>query len=153
MIRISAVGYIAVYKRSTDNDFDLVRMSPDSANYTLSEVVVTANMPQVKNYGSTSLIRVKNTVLSNMGSALDMLAFTPGLYQGPNGIEVNGLGTPIFILDEREINSTQVLELLRSNNVKEIEIERVPSIEYSSDGRPVVKITTVKAINDFYPYP
>lgn len=146
LIRFSAIGFKNIYKSKADNDFNLIVMTSDSK--ILNEITITADMPQVRNYGSKSIIRIKNTILSKMGDASTMFSNTPGLHQGANGIEVNGLGKPIFILDGREINSTEILDLLQANNIKEIEIDRVPSIEYSADGRPLVKITTIKSAND-----
>lgn len=146
LVRFTAVGFKNIYKSKSDNDFNLIVMTSDSK--TLNEITVTADMPQIRNYGSKSIIQIKNTILSKMGDASTMFANTPGLHQGANGIEVNGLGKPTFILDGREINSTEILDLLQANNIKEIEIDRVPSIEYSVEGRPLVKITTIKSAND-----
>lgn len=148
IVRFSSVGYLPLCKNSRDTDFSVVRLLPDKDQYKLDEVVVTARMPMVKNKGSKSTIRVQNTMLSQLGDASMMLANTPGLHKGQNGIEVNGLGEPIYIVDGREVNMKESVLLLRADQIKEIEIDRTPSIEYSSTGRPLVKITTVKSVHD-----
>lgn len=148
IVRFSSVGYLPLCKKSMDTDFSVVRLLPDREQYKLDEVVVTARMPMVKNKGSKSTIRVQNTMLSQLGDASMMLANTPGLHQGQNGIEVNGLGEPIYIVDGKEVNMKETMLLLRPDQIKEIEIDRTPSVEYSSTGRPLVKITTVKSVHD-----
>ena len=135
IVRFSSVGYLPLCKNSRDTDFSVVRLLPDKDQYKLDEVVVTARMPMVKNKGSKSTIRVQNTMLSQLGDASMMLANTPGLHKGQNGIEVNGLGEPIYIVDGREVNMKESVLLLRADQIKEIEIDRTPSIEYSSTGR------------------
>ncbi|MDE7092583.1 MAG: TonB-dependent receptor, partial [Muribaculaceae bacterium] len=66
----------------------------------LKEVVVSTTLPQVKNIGSVSVVRVRGTILSKMGNASSVLENTPGLHKGASGIEVNGLGKPVFIMNE-----------------------------------------------------
>lgn len=116
---------------------------------TLQEVEVAASTPQVKTRGEISTIKVRGTILSHLGNAFSVLAQTPGLHQGASGIEVNGLGTPVFLLNGREIDPAKVLDLLQANTIKEIRINRAPEIAYSSDGKPTVEIILFRPLDDF----
>ncbi|MDE6352011.1 MAG: outer membrane beta-barrel family protein [Muribaculaceae bacterium] len=115
----------------------------------LKEVVVSTTLPQVKNIGSVSVVRVRGTILSKMGNASSVLENTPGLHKGASGIEVNGLGKPVFIMNEHEINPDKVLDMLQANTIKEIRIDRNPDINYSATGRPVVEIVPYKPLDDY----
>ncbi|MDE6809063.1 MAG: outer membrane beta-barrel family protein [Muribaculaceae bacterium] len=115
----------------------------------LKEVVVSATLPQVKNVGSVSVVRVRGTILSKMGNASSVLENTPGLHKGSSGIEVNGLGKPVFILNDREIDPDKILDMLRANTIKEIRIDRNPDVTYSATGRPVVEIVPYKPLDDY----
>ena len=116
--------------------------------YVLNEVVVKASIPQVRKNGPISTIKVKGTILSKMGNVSTMLSNTPGLHKGASGLEVNGLGKPIFILNDREIDPDKVLDLLQANTVKEIKINKAPDITYSTDGRPTVEIILFRPVDD-----
>ena len=115
----------------------------------LKEVVVSATLPQVKNIGSVSVVRVRGTILSKMGNASSVLENTPGLHKGSSGIEVNGLGKPVFIMNDREIDPDKILDMLRANTIKEIRIDRNPDVTYSATGRPVVEIVPYKPLDDY----
>lgn len=120
-----------------------------SRTISLDSVVVTGRSPQVRTKGDATKIQVANSVLAKMGNVSTMLAHTPGMHTENNQIIVNGLGEPIFVLDGRILKSTEALTTLQADNIKTIEIDRSPSVEYSAEGRPVVKITTIKHVNDY----
>lgn len=123
--------------------------STHTHTHILNEVVVKASIPQVKTKGSVSTVRIKGTVLSQMGNASTMLANTPGLHKGASGIEVNGHGKPIFILNDREIDPNKVLDLLQANTIKEIKINKAPDLSHSTDGRPTIEIILNRPADDF----
>lgn len=122
---------------------------PQDSTITLGEVVVSGYIPQVKTEGPISTVKVRGTLLSKMGNAATILANMPGLHKGASGIEVNGLGKPIFLLNGREIDPDKVLEMLQANTIKEVKINRMPDISYSADGRCTVEIITFKQPDDF----
>lgn len=124
-------------------------MDTDSSKILLNEVVVKGYVPQVKTNGSVSTVKIKGTVLSQMGNASTMLANTPGLHQGASSIEVNGLGKPIFILNGKEIDPNKILDLLQANTIKEIRINKAPDFSYSTDGRPTVEIILDRPLDDY----
>lgn len=115
----------------------------------LDSVVVTGRVPQVSENGGTTKIMVEKTVLARMGGADIMLAHTPGLHFENGEIVVNGMGKPVFVVDGRVLTDNSVLSVIQANNIKYIEIDKLPSAKYSPDGRPVIRITSMKKINDF----
>ena len=124
---------------------------PDSTilkTVSLDSITVIGRMPKVKTSGSTTTIQVSNTVLAQMGTVVNMLSHTPGLHVGSEDIEVNGLGVPVYVLDGRVLNDPSVLLTLQAKNIKKIDIDKMPSAQYSPEGQPVVKITTIKHLSD-----
>lgn len=115
----------------------------------LDSVVVTGRVPRVRQNGGTTRIMVDKTVLSRMGALDVMLAHTPGLHSENGEIVVNGKGQPIFVVDGRIIKDNAVLSTLQADNIKHIEIDRLPSVEFSPDGAPVIRITSKRHINDY----
>lgn len=115
----------------------------------LDSVVVTGRVPQVRNKGAISKVIVANTMLSKMGDAMTMLANTPGLYEENGAIKVDGYGTPIYVLDGRVLKNSDELNALQADNIRSIEIDKMPSAEYGSSMQPVVKITTIKRAKDY----
>ena len=53
----------------------------------------------------------------------------------------------IVLLNDRELRDNNILEVLNAKDVKSIEIDRSPGILYQ--GKIVIKIETVKKINDY----
>lgn len=126
--------------------------APDSTTIftiELDSVTITGRAPQIRTVGSKTNIQVNNTVLAKMGNVINMLSHTPGLHFSNNGIEVNGLGAPVYVINGKIINDPSVLLSMQAQNIKKIEIDRMPSVQYSPEGQPVIKITTIKKLNDY----
>ena len=115
----------------------------------LAEAVVKGRRPTVRTKGSKTTVDVKNSVLSDMGSVKDMLEYVPGLMpDGSGGVKVPGRGRPLIEIDGREVTQQSLLDVLKSDNVDEIEIDRAPSVAYDSKVRAVVRIKTKRGIQD-----
>ncbi|MDE6329441.1 MAG: outer membrane beta-barrel protein [Muribaculaceae bacterium] len=117
----------------------------------LSELVVTANPKIITKEGSITKIKIHGTPFSQMGSVADMLGNVPGLMNIGNGIQVAGLGTPIYYLDGRELTDISQLNVLQSSDIKDIRIERAPGPEYPAGTKAVVLLTTYNPLkNNIY---
>lgn len=116
---------------------------------TLDSLVVVGRQPVVKTRGNISTIRVKGSVLADMGSVTDMLDKVPGLTSTPEGIVVVGRGTPVYEIDGRIVQQRDMLKAMQANAVESLEIDRFPSATYPAGTKAVVRIKTIKHINDF----
>lgn len=140
---------------ASDNEvvtIDTLQVSKDikkDSVVNLKEVIVSGSADQIKTIGSITTVKVRGTQLARMGNVYNMLANTPGLHRGASGIEVNGMGSPIFIMNGREISHSKILDMLQSKQIKEIKIDRSPDNEYSSAGKPIVEIVLYKPIDDY----
>ena len=120
-----------------------------SRSISMDTVVVTGRTPQIKNKGNITKIMVTNTVLAKMGDALTMLSHTPGLHDENGKIVVNGYGDPTYVLNGRVLKSSDELGTLQADNIKSIEIDKMPSGEYGAKDQPIIKITTIKYVKDY----
>lgn len=108
IISILIIGLIPAFGQITTNDSTNITVYKeqsvlDSVRQTinLEEVVVMGKAPQVKIEGAITTVRIQGTQLSRIGNANKILANTPGLHLGGNGIEVNGMGKPVFVMNGR----------------------------------------------------
>lgn len=157
IISIFLLGLISSYGQNTNNDsinntVNTNQSLLDSTRQTidLKEVVVTGKTPQVKIEGAITTVRIQGTQLSRIGNANKILANTPGLHLGGEGIEVNGMGKPIFVMNGREIDPNKVFPSLKGNRLKEIKINKSPDNEYSASGQPIVEVVLTKPLDDYF---
>ncbi|QZT36294.1 TonB-dependent receptor [Halosquirtibacter xylanolyticus] len=109
----------------------------------LQEVVVSVRRPKVKQQAGKSVISVANTSLSDLGNSMDVLKRTPGvLVDNKNNITIFGKGTPLIIIDGREVTSKEELQVLESSNIQDIEIDKNPSATTDASASSIVRITT-----------
>ena len=117
---------------------DSLAQSTDTSYVTLDEITVSADHIRVS--GSLTTISIPGTAYAKTGSALTMLPNLPGLMLSSNGIEVVGLGSPLFVLNGRELKNISELKAIKSDDVKEVKIERSPGPKY--EGNTVAVVST-----------
>ena len=114
----------------------------------LDSVVITSSPKVVRQKGTAIYVRVRNTIYEDMGNVFNMLENVPGIIRTAEGLEVRGRGKPIYVIDGREIKQEDVLNVLSSNEIESITIERSPSSAYSSKTGAVVFIKTRQYFKD-----
>lgn len=147
LLRISSIGYNTVYKQcGVSSNLGTVILGTEAQ--TLNEVVVRANLPKTRLKGESLITNVQNSVLSNAGSANDVLAKIPGI-QGKNGnFTVFGKGTPVFYVNGRLIRDLSELDQLHSSDIKSVEVVNNPGAQYDATVKAVVLIYTVKPMGE-----
>lgn len=115
----------------------------------ISEVVVTAKSPMIRQTNGSMVINVQGSSLSSAGDMMDLLKRSPGIIiDSKDQITVFGKGTPIIFIDDKEVKAPEELSSLQSSDIARIEIIRNPSAIYSAAGRAVLKIITKTAQKD-----
>ena len=114
----------------------------------LEGAVVQVVMPKTKLTGEGLQTSVRGSVLENAGSASDVLAKTPGIIKGQNGLEVIGKGSPMVYINGRRVTDTSELDRLQSNEIQSIEVITNPGAQYDATVRSVVRIRTVRRQGD-----
>ena len=140
LLQVSCIGYETQYQPASSG-INIV-LAEDSQM--LGEVVVKAQLPKTKLTGEGLQTNVKGSVLENVGTADDVLAKTPGLIKGPNGLEVMGKGSPLIYINGRKVTDNSELNRLQSNEIQSVEVITNPGAQYDATVRSVVRIRTVK---------
>lgn len=146
IFKFSSLGYYDLIKvdnaQSINNgNFKMLEKSID-----LEEIVVTSKLPRVINKTDRYVVEVENTSISDAGNAVNALSRTPFVIVDKinNEVTIAGKGTTLILINNRRITSQQELEMLNSQDIKEIEVIENPSAKYEAEGHSVINIITKK---------
>ncbi len=140
IVQISFIGYETVYR--TLNDLETVKLTPDSEM--IGKAVVKATLPKTEIKGDAFVTKVENSVLSEVGSASDVLIKLPGVTYKDEAYEVFGKGTPLIFINGRQVRDNAELEQLNSNEIRNVEVVQNPGARYNGDVRAVIRIQTIR---------
>ena len=118
IMMVSILGYQTLYLTPVDGA--VITLKEDTAM--LEGATVSAVMPKTKLTGEGLLTSVRGSVLENAGTAKDVLAKTPGMIKGQNGLEVIGKGSPLVYINGRKVTDSSELDRLQSNEIQIIEV-------------------------------
>ena len=110
----------------------------------LDEAVVRAVMPKTKLTGNSMITTIQGTVLSNSGTAHEILSKVPGMTQRDDELEVVGKGKPVFYVNGRKVQDLEELKALHSSEIQNVEVITNPGALYEASVSAVVRIRTVK---------
>ena len=150
-LSFSSVGYqtkkINLSIKET-NDINLPNIILKQSNVTLGEVIVKAKQnPLTINKGIFTL-NVNKSILKEQNSLFNILSFLPGVLASEDKITIIGKGTPLILLNDKEVKSLSELEILNPKQIKEVSIDSHPSAEYSSKYSSVIRISTIDMLKD-----
>ncbi|MBO7118629.1 MAG: carboxypeptidase regulatory-like domain-containing protein, partial [Bacteroidales bacterium] len=144
IMMVAMIGYGTQYLTPVDGA--VITLVEDALM--LEGAVATAVMPKTKLTGEGLQTSVRGSVLENVGTANDVLARTPGVVKGQNGLEVIGKGTPLVYINGRKMTDASELDRLQSNEIQSVEVITNPGAQYDATVRSVVRIRTVKRQGD-----
>ena len=146
LLKVSSVGYIIRYIDARQGNVGDIQMQPDTQM--LGEVVVKGHVPQFQMGNEGLVTNVENTLLSQLGTASDVLKHVPGIIAKDDQYEVFGKGTPIIYINGRRMRNNRELEQLKSTDIKSIELITNPGAKYDATVGAIVKIQTVRKAGD-----
>ena len=130
LARISFVGYKTIYKQCKKGE-----------------------RPAYKAVSGGMSIAIAGTILSDMGTALDVLGQLPRIDVTGNGnISVYGAGTPVIYINNRKLHDMTELSRLKSNDIKSIDIITSPGAKYDRSISSVIRIRTIKPQGDGFSF-
>lgn len=112
----------------------------------LNEVVIEAHRKLIKIKGNTLIAHVANTELSNLGSAKDVLSRLPLVSTEGEKITIMGKDNVLIFVDNRPLRDNSELQMLRSENIKDVQIISSPGAEYDPEIKAVIKIQTKQSV-------
>ena len=146
ILKVTSVGYIVKYIDARQGNVGDIQMQPDTQM--LGEVIVKGHVPQFQMGNEGLVTNVENTLLSQLGTASDVLKHVPGIIAKDDQYEVFGKGTPIIYINGRKIRNLRELEQLKSTDIKSIELITNPGAKYDATVGAIVKIQTVRKTGD-----
>lgn len=146
MLRLSSVGYKTVYA-DIPEDGKMGRMQMEEDSRILGNVVVKAVRPTTKLKGSTLITSVENSVLSQLGTAKDVLMKMPGVIDKNDKFEVFGKGEPLVYIDGRLMRDRSELDRVDSEDIKSVEVIMNPGARYDATVDAVIRIKTKRNRN------
>ena len=147
-VQISFIGYETEY-RTLDN-LALIKLTPDTE--VLGKAVVKATLPKTEIKGDAFVTKIENSVLSEAGSANDVLEKLPGVTFKDESFEVFGKGVPLIFINGRQVRDNAELEQLNSKDIKSVEVVQNPGARYDASVRSVIRIQTIKKQGDGFSF-
>lgn len=142
LMKVSSISYRTVYRNTSPGMAEDILLPSELVS--LGEAVVTAKRPDYQIKDGTLVTRIENSVLSQSGTANDVLKNIPGV-QGQEGeFKVFGKGVPLIYINGREIRDRSELDRLSSADIRQIEVITNPGARYGADVKSVIRIKTVK---------
>ena len=122
LLKVTSLGYkdTTLFVQSATEKLPDIRL--DIQSYVLNEVVVKASQPMFSMRNNRISLNVAGTVLSESGSAIDVLQKTARVKVDESGISVLGAGKALIIVDGKELPNNQALEMLSSSEIQRIDV-------------------------------
>ena len=139
LLKVSYIGYeTKIVKGDTERKLTIVLL-PNSVQ--MDEVVVQSLKPVTRLEGDALVTNVKGSILEKLGSAKDVLGRLPGVLDNMGNIEVLGKGVPVYYLNGRQVYDLHILDQLKSDKIKKIEVVMNPGARYDASVKAVIRIT------------
>ena len=146
LARVSYVGYKTVYRLFCSEQAGTIKMQPD--NYTIKGVVVKGEKPQYKLTTDGITVDIQNSILKDIGTADEMLSMLP-LVQGEDGrFTIFAKGTPEIYINNRKVQNVKDLKLLKSADIKSVDVITSPGAKYNAEVNAVIRIKTMRPQDD-----
>lgn len=139
LVIISHIGYRTA---SLPANADMGTVVLENKTEILGDVVVTA--PNIRFDNGRLHVNVQHSMLSNTGNGIEVLSLLPFINRSSDGISVIGRGTPSIYIDNRKVQSTDELQKLSSDEIKNVEIDLHPGASYGNNIRAVIKVSTLR---------
>ena len=144
IMMVSILGYKTLYMAPVDGA--VITLMEDASM--LEGAAVSVVMPKTKLTGEGLQTGIRGSVLENAGTAKDVLAKTPGMIKGQNGLEVIGKGSPLVYINGRKVTDSSELDRLQSNEIQSVEVITNPGAQYDATVKSVVRIRTIRRLGD-----
>ena len=146
IVKIACVGYKPVTKNVAVGKMGTIAMAPET--YTLNGVTVKGEVPQYKMTSGGMTVEIQHSILHDIGTADDLLSMLP-MVQGKDGkFNVLAKGEPEIYINNKKVTNAHELKLLKSNDVKSVDIITAPGAQYNAEVNAVIRIKTLKTQGD-----
>lgn len=145
--KISYVGYETVYRLFTQEDAGTIRIKPSTFHLKTIKVKGHQQLYRLTRGGMT--VDVEHSLLRQVGTAHDVLKLLPRVNVGAKGdISVFAKGRPEVYINNRLVRESDDLNMLKSTDIKSIDIITNPGARYNSAVQSVIRIRTKRPEGD-----
>jgi hypothetical protein len=130
-VEVSYVGYKKV-RVPVINLPEAVKTITLQSSNVLNEVTIKAKKPTYRYSKGSLVVDVGRSSLAAMPDISSVMNFIPGVVYSDNGVKILGSGTPLILLNGKEISSFTEIELLQPSAIWSITVDRTPTAKYSS---------------------
>ncbi len=142
IVRISSVGYKPFVRSTNVGDMGRVTMLPDAIM--IQGVTVKSDRPATRLTPEGFTTQVFGTLLSDLGTAADVLGQIPRVSGDGGNFTVFGKGTPVIYINGKKVNDNNELQRLSSTEIKSVDVITSPGARYSAEAKAVIRIHTMK---------
>ena len=143
MVEVSFIGYKKFTRYVTGEDAGTLQMQVEAL--AIGGAVIKGKRPAYKMAKGGFSVEVQHTMLSQMGSAVDVLGQMPRVrVDGSGEITVASKGSPLIYINNRKVNDANELNRLKSEQIKSIEVITNSGAEYDATIEAVIKIRTLR---------
>lgn len=146
ILKISYIGYETVCLPNPKANLGVIQLVPLATQ--LKGVTITAQKPRYALKGGSLITSVKNSILSTIGTATDVLKQIPGVWASGDKLEVFGKGSPTIYINGRLMRNPGELQLLKSDDIESVELVTNPGAEYDANTNAVLNIRTIRKQGD-----
>lgn len=147
MVKLTSVGYAPqLFDAAAVHPQDTIAMTPMS--FVLGEIVVRSNLPTTAIKGDALVTNVENSILSQAGTANDVLTQVPMVLGRDGNYEVFGKGVPVIYINGRMVHDTNELSQLNSADIRSVEVITNPGAKYDASVTSVIRIRTKRPQGD-----
>ena len=146
VVKVSCVGYATVSKLCDTGSIGTINL-PENVR-SLQNVVVKGNR-KIFNMTHDGLVtNVSGTVLSEAGTANNVIAQVPSVYGSDGNYSVYGKGAAVIYINGKKMLDSGELERLSSKDIASVTLDNNPGSKYDATVRAVINIKTVKKQGD-----
>ena len=146
IVRVSCVGYHTAINTYNTGKIGLITLKEATIN--LQKVVVKGHRKTFEMTNDGLVTQVKDTPLSEAGTANDVMAQVPSVYGSDGKYSVYGKGEAIVYVNGRKLTDDGELERISSKDIASITLNNNPGAEYDATVKAVIMIKTNKKQGD-----
>ena len=144
--KISSIGYKTVTRNAAVGKMGTITLHPET--YTIKGVEIKGEIPQYKMVAGGMAVDVEHSVLHDIGTADDLLSMIPMVQKRDGKFNVLAKGEPEIYINNKKVNSASDLKMLKSTDIKSVEVITAPGARYNAEVNAVIRIKTLKPQGD-----
>jgi len=151
LVKVTCVGYRTLWRTVSTENIGTVRLTAES--YAIKGVVVKGERPQYKMANGGITVDVEHSLLSQMGTANDVLAQLPRVkVSGEGEVSVFAKGTLQIYINNKLMRDKSELQQLKSADIKSVDLITSPGARYSATVESVIHIKTKRKQGDGFSF-